>query len=236
MLCLKLHKVRRFHLRCSKPSMNEFMLPKNLSIRRQKTICQCLPEEYEEKLHSFQKFIIKMCWEHGYIFSQIVNVDQTSVWFDISGNMTVETKGRRAPTFTSRVLKDSGAMWWFVSPRMDKNFRLAMFLEKTMYHRLSNSLTAYLSEYKKKDGWLMIWSRTRWSSFGRSGTQSRHTIPSCLESPLETSENVWELLCVSEISVGVIPGGMTGMLQPLNASVTGLSSVDFVTCTPSGWP
>ncbi|KAM7315265.1 hypothetical protein ISCGN_005047 [Ixodes scapularis] len=53
-------------------------------------------EEYEDKLLSFQKYVIELRREHGYTLSQIGNVDQTSVWFDSPENCTVNAKGQKS--------------------------------------------------------------------------------------------------------------------------------------------
>ena len=54
-----------------------------LSIRRRTHISQKLPKDYEDKLTIFQIFTIKMKKKHQYSLSQIGNVDQTPLTFNL---------------------------------------------------------------------------------------------------------------------------------------------------------
>lgn len=59
-------------------------------------MCQHLPEEYEARLLSFYKFIVKKHSKHEYLLSPIGNADQTPVLFDAPKNMTVGLKGKKS--------------------------------------------------------------------------------------------------------------------------------------------
>lgn len=59
-------------------------------------MCQRLPLEYEDKLLSFQKYVIDMRKQRGYLMSQIGNADQTPVWFGSPENCIVEMKGKKS--------------------------------------------------------------------------------------------------------------------------------------------
>lgn len=73
-----------------------FMKGNNLFRRRRRAMCQCLPEDHDEKLPSLQKFTTKKRKEHKYLLSQIGNANQTLVWFGAPENMTVEAKGTKS--------------------------------------------------------------------------------------------------------------------------------------------
>lgn len=75
--------------------IQHFMKRNNLSLRHRTMMCQRLPEEYDEKLLSLQKFVIEKHREHEYLLPQIGNADQTPVWFEAPENMTVEVKGTK---------------------------------------------------------------------------------------------------------------------------------------------
>jgi uncharacterized phage-like protein YoqJ len=64
----------------------------DLIIRRRMTIAQRLPEVYEEKLVTFQKYVLKLRKQHEYLFGQIGNADQTLVFFDIPKSTTVNCR------------------------------------------------------------------------------------------------------------------------------------------------
>ena len=65
-----------------------FMRRKELSIRRRTHISQKLPEDYEDKLVQFQRFIIKQRKTYDFELSQIGNADQTPLTFDLPSAST----------------------------------------------------------------------------------------------------------------------------------------------------
>lgn len=46
-------------------------------------MCQKLPENFEEKLVAFQRYMIKKRLEKGYTIGQIGNIDQKYVYLDM---------------------------------------------------------------------------------------------------------------------------------------------------------
>jgi hypothetical protein len=58
-------------------------------------IAQRLPEAYEEKLVSFQKYVLKLRKQHEYLLGQIRNADQTQVFFYMPESTTVNFAGER---------------------------------------------------------------------------------------------------------------------------------------------
>ena len=65
----------------------------NLSMRRLTHIAQRLPEDYEDKISNFQRFIITQHKRDNYEVNQIGNADQTPLTFDIPHTTTINTKG-----------------------------------------------------------------------------------------------------------------------------------------------
>ena len=68
----------------------------DLSIHRRTTISQKLPENFEDKLLKFQRFIIAERKKHEYDLSLIGNADQTPLTFDMPANSTVDPKGTKS--------------------------------------------------------------------------------------------------------------------------------------------
>ena len=58
-----------------------FMTRNKLVLRQKTKICQRLPADLEEKITSFQRFVIKERKCHSYPLSQIGNMDETPVFF-----------------------------------------------------------------------------------------------------------------------------------------------------------
>jgi Tc5 transposase DNA-binding domain len=73
--------------------INSFMNRFNLSLRRRTKISQKLPEDTEQKLEEFRRFVIRLRVKFNFDLNSIFNMDETPVWFDMAGNMTVNNKG-----------------------------------------------------------------------------------------------------------------------------------------------
>ena len=72
-----------------------FMNRNKLVLRQKTKICQRLPADLEEKITSFQRFVIKERKSHSYPLSQIGNMDETPVFFDLPSNRTVDCVGSK---------------------------------------------------------------------------------------------------------------------------------------------
>ncbi|KAL1465896.1 hypothetical protein MTO96_043068 [Rhipicephalus appendiculatus] len=76
--------------------VRRFMRRKGFALRRRTSICQKLPEGYEDKLIEFQLYVNSLRQQHGYMLGQIGNADETPVWFDMPSSTTVcENAGQR---------------------------------------------------------------------------------------------------------------------------------------------
>ena len=64
-----------------------------LSWRRRTRISQKLPAQTQELLKNFQEFIIRLRTENCFELNNIFNMDETSDWFDMAGNFTIDQKG-----------------------------------------------------------------------------------------------------------------------------------------------
>ena len=73
--------------------VNCFMKRFDLSLRRRTKISQKLPEDTEEKLEEFRRFVIRLRTQYNFDLNSIFNMDETPVWFDMAGNMTINNKG-----------------------------------------------------------------------------------------------------------------------------------------------
>ncbi|KAK2549135.1 Pogo transposable element with KRAB domain [Acropora cervicornis] len=75
---------------------HRFMDRHDLSICRRTTISQKLPENFEDKLLKFQRFITTEQKKHENDLSLIGNADQTPLTFDMPANSTVDAKGTKS--------------------------------------------------------------------------------------------------------------------------------------------
>jgi hypothetical protein len=67
----------------------------NLSRRRRTKISQKLSSQTNELLENFQQFIVRLKTEKLFQLSNILNMDETPVWFDMAGNFTIDSTGEK---------------------------------------------------------------------------------------------------------------------------------------------
>ena len=65
------------------------------SIRARTKIAQRLPSHYEDKITSFQRFLIQQRKREEYELCNIGNMDETPVNMDMVGNYTVDRVGKK---------------------------------------------------------------------------------------------------------------------------------------------
>ncbi|KAG0411955.1 hypothetical protein HPB47_010906 [Ixodes persulcatus] len=88
--------VPRDQFRASRGWFRRFMKRHEFSIRRRMTLCQRLPDIYEEKLVNFQRYMIGLRKRHEYLYSQIGIVDQTPVYLEMPLDTTLQKKGSKS--------------------------------------------------------------------------------------------------------------------------------------------
>jgi hypothetical protein len=66
-----------------------FMKRQKLSLRCRTKISQKLPQQTEQLLESFYRFVTCLRIEKSYEMCNIFNMDETPVYFDMAGNFTV---------------------------------------------------------------------------------------------------------------------------------------------------
>ena len=74
---------------------NRFMNRHHLCLQTRTKLAQKLQKELETKIYSFQCFTINLRKRFNYDLSQIGNMDETPVCFDMPSNRTVERKGAK---------------------------------------------------------------------------------------------------------------------------------------------
>src|SRR3954447_20586316 len=63
--------------------------------RRRTKISQKLPSQINELLKSFNQFVICLRTEKSFKLSNILNMDETPVWFDMAKNFTIDQIGEK---------------------------------------------------------------------------------------------------------------------------------------------
>ncbi|KAM7297194.1 Pogo transposable element with KRAB domain [Ixodes scapularis] len=84
--------IDRNEFKISKKWVANFMKRNGLSLRGRTTVCQRLPDAYEEKRLEFHRYVAELQTKNGFMLGQIGNADQTPVWFDMPSRRTVSEK------------------------------------------------------------------------------------------------------------------------------------------------
>ena len=75
--------------------LRRFLKCRNLSLRRKTKIAQKMSDDLEDKLLSFQRYIIRLRKLKEYPLNYIANIDETPVYFDMARDMTVNPTGAK---------------------------------------------------------------------------------------------------------------------------------------------
>ena len=207
--------------RASKCWCYRFMDRFGFSIRRRTTIAQKLPQDYEEKLIKFQRYVLAKRKEHDFDLKYIGNADQTPLTFDIVTNSTVSVKGvKSVPILSTGHDKDRFTVMLACLGDGTKLPPYVVFKRKTLPKNLNFPKEVVVRCQAK--GWMdetlvQDWLRTVWSKVGglsrRKSMLVWDSFRAHLSKPVRNTLRSINTECV------VIPGGMTSMLQPLDVSI-----------------
>ena len=191
------------------------------SIRRRTTIAQKLPEDYEEKLIKFQRYVLAKRKEHDFDLKYIGNANQTPLTYDIVTNSTVSDRGvKSVPIMSSGHDKDRFTVMLACLGDGTKLPPYVVFKRKTLQKNL-NFLKEVVVRCQAK-GWMdeplvQNWLRTIWSKVGGlirwKSMLVWDSFRAHLSKPVRSTLRSISTECV------VIPGDMTSMLQPLDVSI-----------------
>lgn len=198
--------------------VRRFMRRKGFALRRRTSICQKLPEEYEDKLIEFQLYVNSLRRQHGYMLGQIGNADETPVWFDMPSSTTVCERGAKEVKLLSTGSEHS-RFTVMLSCTADgrKLPPFIIFKRKTLpKEAFPRDVVVRVNEKGYMDEALMReWIRTVWNR--RPGALLQHRNMLVLDAFRgHLTASVKEALRDGKTDLVVIPGGMTSTLQPLD--------------------
>jgi hypothetical protein len=193
----------------------------SLSVRRRTHIGQKLPEDCEEKLITFQRFIIRQRKRYAFPLSQIGNADQTPLTFDLPTNTSISSKGQKSVSIiTTGNEKNRFTVMLACTADGGKLPPYVVFKRKTMPKGVKWPKGVEVRVQEK--GWMDTnlvrdWIKTVWGR--RPGGVSRRSLLVLDAFRAHTSDDVKSMLTDYKTNLAVIPGGMTCMLQPLDVSI-----------------
>ncbi|GBC35010.2 pogo transposable element with KRAB domain [Rhizophagus irregularis DAOM 181602=DAOM 197198] len=177
-----------------------FMKRQKLSLRHHTKISQKLPQQTEQLLESFYRFVTRLRIEKSYKMCNIFNMDETPVYFDMAGNeknrftvvLTCAADGTKLPPiciFKGKRLGrgeqiPSGVVVWFQE-------------NSWMDSKLMINYIDYFNNNRSRDPTMLVYNSFR--------------------SHLE--ESVKAKFHDNNIDLAVIPGGLTSICQPLDVAI-----------------
>lgn len=191
-----------------------------LTLRRTTSVCQKLPGNFEEKLMSFQRYIIKLRKEHSYLLSQIGNADQTAVYFDMPGSTTVDNVGAKSVralstgnekqrvTVMLTVLADGRKLPPYIILK-----RKTMPREKPPNVILRVQEKGWMDSALVQDWIKCVWCRRPGALLGQRGMLVLDSFRGHVTAEVKAS------LQKEKTDLVIIPGGMTSQLQVLDVAV-----------------
>ena len=199
-----------------------FMRRNNLTIRQRTKISQKLPEELEEKIESFQRFIIQKRMDYDYPLSLIGNMDETPVFFDLPSNRTVDEVG--AKTVNVRTTGHEKTHFTTVLACMADGTKLppmVIFKRKTMpKESFPPGVVVHVHEKGWMDeGGMLLWLEKCWGRRPGGSTSPRSLLVWDQFRAHLTDRVKLRTKNGHNTDVAVIPGGLTSILQPLDVSV-----------------
>nr|XP_002730631.1 PREDICTED: pogo transposable element with KRAB domain-like [Saccoglossus kowalevskii] len=198
--------------------LHSFKKRHTLSTRVRTSIGQKLPPDYEEKIAQFHRFVIQLRQQHNYPLSDVYNMDETPLRFDMPGNRTLEHEGIKTVHIkTTNSEKRGFTAVLTVTADGQKIRPLIIFKGK---RRLDDLTRREITVEVQEKGYIneslcLPWIR---NTFPRRNDDSRRLLiwDSC---SVHLTPAVKEELYSRNVDIAVIPGGLTSLLQPLDVGV-----------------
>ena len=198
-----------------------FMKRRCLVIRQKTKVAQRLPHEFEEKIMSFQRMMIRMRQENEYEMQHIGNMDETPMNFDMPPSRTVHPVGEKTILIkTTGNEKNHFTVVLCCLADGTKLKPMIIFKRKTMP---KEDIPPGVLVHVHEKGWMdeqgmLLWIEKVWEC--RPGHLLRKK--ACLVYDMFKShlmESVKNKLRKGNTDVAIIPGGLTSQLQPLDVSI-----------------
>ena len=195
-----------------------FMKRRGLAIRQKTKIAQKLPNDLEEKIVSFQKYLINARKRDDYELVQIGNMDETPVWFDMPAARTVESRG--AKTVLLKTTGNEKTRFTVVLSCLADGTKLkpmVIFRRKTMP---KDKFCPGVLVHVHPRGWMdedgvKLWIEKVWRTRPGGASNSKSLLVWDSFSA-HLGDSAKQLLKGNRSTQAVIPGGLTSLVQPLD--------------------
>lgn len=208
--------------KASRGWLRRFMNRNGLSIRKRTSICQRLPDAYEEKLLAFQRYVIRLREENNFSMGQIGNADETPVYFDMPADSTINAVGDKSVRVrTCGYEKQRCTVMLTVLADGKKLAPFIIFKRKTLPK--GEKFPAGVIVRCQEKGWMdnalvLDWVKCVWER--RPGALLKLKNMLVLDSFRgHMTDDVKKKLQEGKTEQVCIPGGMTSLLQPLDVCI-----------------
>lgn len=212
------HGIDHSKFKASRGWIQKYMKRAGFSLRRRTSVMQKLPADYEEKLISFQRYVISVRKLYEFLPGQIGNADETPIFFDMPTAQTIHMKGdRQVSVRTTGNEKSRITVMLGCTADGRKLPPYIIFKRKTMPKEVFPRNVHIRCNEK---GWMteelfLDWLKTVWCR--RPGALlSRRSLLVLDAFRGHLTEGVKKKLQDDQTELAVIPGGMTSQLQPLD--------------------
>ncbi len=195
--------------------LNRFKRRHTLSTRAATSIGQKLPKDHEEKLLSFQRYVIKMREEHQYDLEDIFNMDETPLRFDMPTSKTLDFSGTSTIHVKTSNSEKRGFTVVLCVSATGRKLKPMIIFKGVRDPKIATS-GAHVRVQKKgyiDEGLCLDWIR---HCFPIDGRRRLLVWDSCT---VHLTDRVKSALKHWKVDSVVIPGGMTSILQPLDVAV-----------------
>lgn len=209
------------HFKSSAGWCSRFMNRCGLTLRQKTHIAKKLPKDIDEKIHNFAKFIIKERKMFDFSLENIINMDETPMYFDMPGNTTVDKVGTKTVTVKTTG-HEKQHFTVVLACRADGKKLLPMVIFKRKNMPKETFVPGVVVKVHPK-GWMDETLTRVWLD------EVYMKRPGALLKP--KSLLVWDMFrahCCDSVKEklkeyrtrqAVIPGGCTSILQPLDVSI-----------------
>ena len=194
-----------------------FMRRNRLSVRARTTVGQKLPDDWEEKVVNFRKFVSRRKEELGIQADRIINMDEVPMSFDAPHSRTVDSTGAQSVPVSTTGHKKTGFTVVLACSESGKKLKpVVIFKRKTMpKEKLPDGVVLHChgKGWMDRDG-MAVWGEKVWSFFYRTSLLIFDSFSVHIDEDVrKTFKNE------HKTTTAVIPGGLTKKLQPLDISV-----------------
>lgn len=181
-------------------------------------MCQKLPQEVEDKLFSFQQYVLSLRHSNAYQLSWIGNADQTPVYCGMPANSTVESTGAKQVCLLISRNEKMQVTAMLICTADGHKLAPLVFKCKSLPKAVNFPQGVIVCANKK--GWMDTDLVLDWIDYvrrkmpGASLGLYSMLVLDAFQCDLE--QRVKEKLAACHTDLVVIPGGMASQLQPLD--------------------